>query len=221
MKKRGKVAEKALDIQMTQDDIQELRQKQRSGNLFSKLGVYKAAKSVKRKILRAQRKSLRKQRAEYSTAVDTAISARSGLYKMEQKSRTAALGGYMHKRNKLDSQLASGKLDPDEYSDDMEDLEFEMPGITGVSDDYRTGDTEIMDLVDGFADPDMDPSLASPTAIKTMAEIRKRNSKQDMWVETEDLITDPNDPNYAKQQQEIADYIAAKNAGVDVDALER
>ena len=42
-----------------------------------------------------------------------------------------------------------------------------------------------------------------------------------MWVETEDEILDPKDPRYAQQQREMAEYLKAKAAGIDVDSLER
>lgn len=240
MKKREKVASKTASIQRTQDNIQELRQKQRSGNLFAKLGVYKAAKGIQRKILRSHRKSLSKAKASYATTVDKAVTAKEKLNAMESK-KSLALGGYINKKHKLDNKLANGKLSPEEYAEDMTDLEFEMPGLHQVSDDYMTGDTEMSELVEGFSDPNMDPRLASPAALKIMSEIKKRNSKTSLKVETEEYLEDvtpaeealakkdkalavelaKRKKEIAKQRAEMQDYTDAKNAGVDVDALEK
>lgn len=87
----------------------------------------------------------------------------------------------------------------------------------------------------------MDPRLASPAALKIMSEIKKRNSKTSLKVETEEYLEDvtpaeealakkdkalavelaKRKKEIAKQRAEMQDYIDAKNAGVDVDALEK
>lgn len=240
MKKKAKVASKTASIQRTQDNIQELRQKQRSGNLFAKLGVYKAAKGIQRKVLRSHRRSLSKAKASYVETVDKAVTAKQKLNDLESK-KTMALGGYLNKKHKLDNKLASGKLEPEEYADDMADLEFEMPGLHQVSDDYKTGDTEVKELIEGIADVGVSPTALSPTALSIMSEIKKRNSKRSLKVETEEYLEDvtpaeeslakkdkalaaelaKRKAEIAKQRAEMKDYTDAKNAGIDVDALEK
>lgn len=178
-KKADKIVEKEIKLEETRSQIQGLREKHRSGNLFAKVGVYKACKSVKRQVLRAQRKSLKKASEGYYNAVEKVMTSKEKLNAMEAKhEKTMAVGGYLQQRKKLEAKFKAGKLDEEEFMEDREDLEAEAPGIGDVSPKYRTGDTEMKMLYNNIKKTEIKDMLNSNDKFKGLrASIDNRNKK--------------------------------------------
>lgn len=208
-KKAEKIAEK--DAELAQLDVkkQDLRAKDRSGNLFAKIGVYKAARRINRKVFRSTMKKKNKAIESYYNKIEQAGAYKRILNNMEAKSGvTTAHGGALQKRNKIDMRLKNNKINESEALEDKEELEFDYPGISEVGKDYKTGDTEMMDLYDNFKNPNVGGLSNRSSNMKR--DIKKRNPSSKFDVKEEVVIAKEDDPNYKAQQEAIEAYKKAK-----------
>lgn len=208
-KKAEKIAEK--DAELAQLDVkkQDLRAKDRSGNLFAKIGVYKAARRINRKVFRSTMKKKNKAIESYYNKIEQAGAYKRILNNMEAKSGvTTAHGGALQKRNKIDMRLKNNKINESEALEDKEELEFDYPGISEVGKDYKTGDTEMMDLYDNFKN--LNVGGLSNRSSNMKRDIKKRNPSSKFDVKEEVVIAKEDDPNYKAQQEAIEAYKKAK-----------
>ncbi len=210
LKKLEKVEKKDAQIAELNAEIDDLRAKHRSGTLLSKVGVYKACRGIKRRVLRSKQRKLDKDILKYSKSVDKADKAKSRLNKLEDKGHTTnAVGGYLAKRNKIYAKTAMGKLSPKESEEDLEDLDYDLAGlygkkqetsITEVSGTYKTGDAEMANLIDHFANKKTIKNRVAPShkANATMDAIKKRNMKVVEFERVEDVFAPVTDEEMEK-----------------------
>lgn len=210
LKRLDKVHTKDAKIEELNAEIKDLREKHRSGTLLSKLGVYKACRSVKKQVLRAKRRTLEKDVDKYSKIVDKASDLKDKLNVLEAKSgKTNAIGGYVAKRDKLYTKSFKGKITPEERVEDLEDLDYELAGMYGkkpsisiaeVTDTYKTGDTEMANLVEHFTNKNTIKNRVKPShkANATMEAIKHRNTRI-FEVEAEEDIIPPVTPEEMKR----------------------
>lgn len=210
LKRLDKVHTKDAKIEELNAGIKDLREKHRSGTLLSKLGVYKACRSVKKQVLRAKRRTLEKDVDKYSKIVDKASDLKDKLNVLEAKSgKTNAIGGYVAKRDKLYTKSFKGKITPEERVEDLEDLDYELAGMYGkkpsisiaeVTDTYKTGDTEMANLVEHFTNKNTIKNRVKPShkANATMEAIKHRNTRI-FEVEAEEDIIPPVTPEEMKR----------------------
>ena len=188
----------------------------------------------------------RSKEKDYTQKVEKALDVKSKLKALEAKSgKTSALGGYLEKKKKLKSQLSSGKLEKEEFDEEMEDLVEDFSdletitgesqtGLENVGDEYETFDSEAAELIGGIKS-----GAVSARAQAVLDDIKRRNSKEiivdkevDMLetslVEQEDLDAIPDDKleemkkkNLEGYKQFIAMREAQRKAKAQWEAMKR
>ena len=174
---------------------QEAREKQRSGNrLLKSLGVYKAAKAYHKMMAKASKKVKRYYGRKYINKVEKALKTKNKLNLAEvKKGKTMAIAGYLQKKRKLEAKFAAGKIDAEEFQEEMQDLDEDVadlkggePGLTGVG-NQMTYDKEALTLVERV---EKERRTDGMNAI--VDNIKRRNSKVDVKVQ-EVIIENPED----------------------------
>lgn len=210
-KKADKIVEKQAELERLSEKKQELREKHRSGSLFAKVGVYKVARHINRKVYRLTLKRSHRAVESYYENVEKAGTYKKILNNMEERANiSTAHGGALQKRRKIDNLLEKNKISVEEAVEDRDDLDFDNPGILKVSDDYKTGDTEMMNLFEKLERLGSTPLSRKNIMMKNS--INKRNSQTKYVVGEEDIIDKKDDPRYAIQQEELNAYKKAKEA---------
>lgn len=229
-KKCAKLREKAELYREEQllrlENIAELRESSRTGNRFlKKLGVYKFAKKFNRKKLKKLRvKEIEaEQKADLKT--EKALDTKKKLNYLENMTeKTLAYGGYVQKKRKLDQKVREGRIDFEEYADDMEDLLDDAPALENASALAKTFDGEAEDLI-------LNAKNRSHTMNRLLSNIQQRHTRvKTELVEEEKFDTPENqkkledavkkDP--AKETELKTQYDAIKKrqqAGVDAYKL--
>ena len=132
------------------------REKNRSGNkILKSLGVYKAAKAYHKMMAKASKKAKRYFGRKYVNKVEKALETKNKLNLAEvKKGKTMAVAGYLQKKRKLEAKFAAGKIDAEEFREEMQDLDEDVadlkggePGLTGVG-NQMTYDKEALTLVE-------------------------------------------------------------------------
>ncbi len=212
-KKAEKVEEKDAELVQLKAKKQDLREKDRSGNLFAKVGVYKAARHINRMVFKSTSKKRSNAIASYYNKIEEASAYKSILNNMEAKSGvTTAHGGALQKRNKINTRLKNNKITEAEAMEDLEDLDFDYPGISEVGKDYKTGDTEMMSLYEKFES--IKGVKLSNRSSNMKTDINKRNPSPKVVVKEETIIEKEDDPKYKAQKEEIDAYKKAKEEGL-------
>lgn len=216
-RKQYNKCQKISESQKTYEEIQtkaeakkeEFKQKNREQKgILKSLGVYKAARDISKFIERHSRKMSRQKTQEYSNNVDKALETKVKLNAKEVNAgKTKALAGYLEKKRKLDKKLESGKIEQEDYAEDLKDMEEDMVdlgGEAGLRDNniqQRTYDKEAWTLIESVK------GERSKTMTAVLDAIAEKNSEPDdkKYYEYEVTYDDK------KVENEIQALIAAGN----------
>ena len=216
-RKQYNKCQKISESQKTYEEIQtkaeakkeEFKQKNREQKgILKSLGVYKAARDISKFIERHSRKMSRQKTQEYSNNVDKALETKVKLNAKEANAgKTKALAGYLEKKRKLDKKLESGKIEQEDYAEDLKDMEEDMVdlgGEAGLRDNniqQRTYDKEAWTLIESVK------GERSKTMTAVLDAIAEKNSETDdkKYYEYEVTYDDK------KVENEIQALIAAGN----------
>ena len=144
------------------------------------------------------RKKKREKMAVYRQTARQAIDTKYALNNEELTSgKTMSMAGYSQKKRKAQQRLAEGKIDKEEYADELEDLSESVADLEGgsegfeqLSDNFMTFDTEALELAGKLGD--------SEAMRNIVQDIQTRNSTKKVAVEEAEWI----DPKAV--QKEIA-----------------
>lgn len=236
LKKLGKVEERDLQVETLNAEVQTLREKRRQGNLFTRK-VYKACTKVKNRIYHSKKKKLEKDIFAYEESVEKANKAKARLNILEDKSeKTNAVAGYLARRNKIDSKLSRKKITKEERDDDIDDLDYELTGLYGeepatsigeVSKEYKTGDAEMITLMEHFTSKKTIKQRTRPSQelLDTVDEIKRRNTKMVDVEKEEEYIPPVTDGEYARAKGNIAELMLLqkrdKEAELQAEAIKK
>lgn len=215
LKEKAKCDELAEDIELkyekqmeAQAKIAASREKQRNGSkILKKLGVYKIARNANRKKFRKLRTKIAKLENKRTAKVYDALSTKKELNIMEKTTgKTLAMNGYLDKLRKKQNEINNDLKNPyltederqdlhDDLQDVVEDMEDEVAGISGLSNEYETFDTEAEELINSVKKP-------SETMKDMLTNIRAKNSERILHAEDAPVFDD----------NKVSEYLAKARA---------
>ena len=181
-KKREKIEALELKSKQQQAKIEEFAESHReAGKLAKTTGLYKILRSRAKKKYKKTKEKIDKAERAYARAVDKVIVKKVEFNLMEKADvDNLALNGDLQRREVLKHKHEVGELDDEDFKFEMEDLEEETPGISGVSAQLETFDGEVSELISHVSE-----KHRSDKANETMREIKSRNTKPIKVVEEE------------------------------------
>jgi len=213
--KFAKQYQKAMKIERTADiyaaleqkhkeQRQVAREKNKQKGILKSLGVYKAAKAYHKMMGKASRKMKRYYAKKFAPKVEKALTTKAALnIKETQKGKTKAIAGYLQKKRKLEQKFADGKIDEEEFEEDLQDLDDDVADLTGgesgLSDvtNQMTYDKEAVTLIEKVKAKQRTKGMDM-----MLKDIKKRNTKEEPVV-VERVFRDP-----AQVRKEIAKFEA-------------